>query len=154
MVCLEIDSKLTCNFCKDKFETKSKLMKHNKEKHAENVSTCWKFVGGHCDLGDERCWFLHKENHSSLNNSEYQCNSCDETFHGKSQLMKHRKLIHIHTIEPCSHAIRGACKFGKEKCWFVHNNSEIIMEKVKGDEAIEYNKEVFDKLFKMMEKND
>jgi hypothetical protein len=149
---LEIESKFICNFCKEKFENKSNLMKHNKEIHAENVSPCWKFASGHCALGDERCWFLDKENHSSHINSEYQCNSCDETFHSKSILMKHRKLRHIHTVKPCSHDFKGDCKFGNEKCWFVHNDSEILDKKDKGDEAVKYNKEVFDKLFKMMEK--
>ena len=77
-------------------------------------------------LGNERCWFLHKENHASHINSEYQCNSCDETFPSKSVLMKHRKLRHIHTVKPCSHAFKGDCKFGNEKCWFVHNDIEIL----------------------------
>ena len=66
--------------------------------------------------------------------------------------MKHRKLKHVHTVKPCSHAFKGDCKFGNEKCWFVHNDSEILDKKDKGDEAVKYNKEAFDKLFKMMEK--
>ena len=48
----ETNTVFTCNFCKEKFEGKRYLMKHIKQKHAENVSTCWKFANGHCDLGD------------------------------------------------------------------------------------------------------
>jgi hypothetical protein len=60
-------------------------------------------------------------------------------------------LKHIHTIEPCIYANRGTCKFGNVKCWFVHKESESNIEREKDEEEIKNNKEVFDKLFVMME---
>jgi hypothetical protein len=138
---------LSCNYCEDKFDTKNSLMKHNKQKHSERLSTCWNFSTGHCHLGDENCWFLHKDKDKSADVVQYECNLCNEVFQGKSQFMKHRKSKHNSDIEKCSYASGGVCKFGADKCWYSHNNNENYAYQDKSN-----NQEIFDKLFQMMEK--
>ena len=63
-----------CKFCDKRFQNKKELMKHNKEKHLETLSSCWNFEAGSCDFEDN-CWFKHdkievdKEN-ENLNNED------------------------------------------------------------------------------------
>jgi hypothetical protein len=59
--------------------------------------------------------------------------------------MKHRKLDHRPSVTKCRHALYGACMFGDDRCWFVHETET-------NDKMIQNNQEVFEKLFQMMEK--
>ena len=64
----------SCKFCDKRFQNKKDLMKHNKEKHLETLSSCWNFEAGSCEFEDN-CWFKHdkievdKEN-ENLNNED------------------------------------------------------------------------------------
>ena len=51
-----------CKFCDEALQHRNKLMKHNKEKHEENLRACWNFDSGSCEFGSN-CWFKHTKNH-------------------------------------------------------------------------------------------
>ena len=55
------EPELHCSSCESKFRTKTTLMKHMKNYHVELVSKC-KHEETKCRYGQDRCWFLHKEN--------------------------------------------------------------------------------------------
>ena len=46
----------------------------------------------------------------------------------------------------------GKCIFGKDNCWFLHDKKEVLIEADNTEKMIQYNQDVFDKLFNMMEK--
>ena len=61
---LELENKaaaVVCYVCDEKFESKSELMFHRKNKHEERVRACIRFLEKNCRLQDSFCWFLHKE---------------------------------------------------------------------------------------------
>ena len=110
-------TKFTCYYCEDTFQTKADVMKHTKLIHLDKVSHCLNFLEGTCSFSD-RCWFLHDEN---MRKSEpiFDCKFCESRFKTKSQLMKHKKLCHIDSVSKCSNYDKK-CKYGSEKCWFLH----------------------------------
>ena len=42
--------------------------------------------------------------------------------------MKHRKLEHEMNVTPSAHALTGEGIFGKEHCWFIHEEQEVMIE--------------------------
>ena len=117
-------------------------MKHD---HAEKVSVCRDYTDGNCTFSDEMCWFSHNEEQDPGNTPEYECDLCSNTFKGRFDFMKHRKLEHRPVIPKCRHASYGTCMFGEDNCWFVH-------EAYKDEKNNQNNQEMFERLFKMMEK--
>ena len=125
-------------------------MLHRKTFHGEQVSQCTNFLNQKCTYADEDCWFLHVEKGENLNTSYYECKSCSEKYTTRAEFMKHRKLYHSELVLSCRHADYGACMFGKENCWFIHDKSKINVEETKNDKNI--NEKFFEKILNMMEK--
>ena len=67
------------------------------------------------------------------------------------ELLKHRKREHKDLIAPCRNILKGACKFGKSKCWFNHDNIENSNESEVTENLNKENNDVIQKLFEMME---
>ena len=57
---------------------------------------------------------------TSFQNSNFNCNYCDEVFTTKSSLMQHTKESHREKVQNCFNYLDGSCVFG-EHCWFIHN---------------------------------
>ena len=143
---------LECNFCAKKFETKKELMVHKKKEHREKVKVCWNYSSGKCEFVENDCWFLHTNTlNVKLDSKQLTCSSCDETFPVLPELLKHRKKEHTDLIAPCRNILKGACKFGKSKCWFIHDNIENSNESEDTVNLNNENNDVIQKLFKMME---
>ena len=113
---------LNCNFCDETFQTKHLLMHHKKKAHGEKVTNCWKFVSGHCDYGDENCWFSHGRSVENHEKEPFRCRTCAKVFMIQSECLKHRKKEHSHLVPLCMHEKGGTCKFGHLNCWFLHEN--------------------------------
>ena len=50
-----------CYVCGKSFKTKSEMMGHRKQYHANVVRLCSKFTEGKCPFQDEFCWFIHSQ---------------------------------------------------------------------------------------------
>ena len=109
-------SYFNCNFCDEVFETLSEVMEHKKLIHTSNVQHCNQFLEGNCLYGNS-CWFLHSE---TLKQSEPNiiCKFCEKKFRTKASLREHMKVNHIQMVQKCKN--ENTCKFGPEKCWFIH----------------------------------
>ena len=59
-------------------------------------------------------------------------NFCEETFKTKYHLMRHKKIRHVEKVKMCLNDEKH-CKYGFEKCWFIH--SENIEEAYKSAKA-------------------
>ena len=138
---------LECKFCEQVFQSKKVLMGHSKIKHSERVSVCWKFTSGDCVYGSEKCWF----NHYSTEKCEIKCNYCEEIFSNQSQVLTHRKQNHRQFVAYCRNFKNGTCNYTNKNCWFKHNENEILNENENNEKEIEENREVIQKIFKMME---
>ena len=137
---------LQCKFCEECFESKRELMEHRKKEHTERVSVCWKFTSGQCEYGIEKCWFNH-----GTERSETKCNFCEQTFPNMSEFLTHRKKYHLQFVPPCRNLPNGACNYTNENCWFNHKDNEMTNENENNENEIEENREVIQKIFKMME---
>ena len=89
---LESKNTYTCNICKEKFESKSGMMKHRKKEHIEQVKTCWNFESNSCPFAESLCWFRHTN--SELPQEKYDCKFCGEVFKTKNELQIHKKIKH------------------------------------------------------------
>ena len=109
-----------CYHCLARFETKHLVMIHTKHNHEESVPHCVKYLETSCEFSNN-CWFLHDE---SLRESKatFKCNFCENMFKTKYQLMRHKKIKHVQKVKMCINEKKG-CKFGHEKCWFLHNEN-------------------------------
>ena len=141
---------ISCYYCGDDFKAKNDLMKHRKIDHEEKVNLCNLFLEGICVFGEE-CWHSHK-NETSKSLPEYWCRICAKVFKVRFDFMKHRKEKHIEMIPICRDADNGTCQFGKENCWFNHNDIETSKENENFENTHKINQEVIDKIFDMMEK--
>ena len=110
------DSLFTCNFCDEKFHTLPEVMKHNKAIHVNTVQHCKQYLENDCFFG-KNCWFLHSE---SFKNSDptFKCNFCEEKFRTQNALREHMKILHFEKVSNCKN--ENDCKFGPNKCWFIH----------------------------------
>ena len=82
------ENKMDCHFCDDSFNSKDRLMKHQKEMHKEKVKQCIFFSAGHCDYSDELCWFNHeKVSNVSLKEAYLNCRICNKKFNIRSEFM-------------------------------------------------------------------
>ena len=90
---------------------------------------CWNFTAGNCELGDDLCWFSHKnqsDGHKSLN-----CKICGNIFNAKNDLHCHMKHEHKMSVPLCKNASKNTCWYGAENCWFRHEQTEKIIIKVR-----------------------
>ena len=110
-----IFSKITCTICKKKFETKHHLMCHVRTKHVGTLPNCKNYQNGKCKFTDASCWFPHKMNGAVL----FKCRYCDDTYHSKSEGMKHQKNIHEEKIQICKMHLKHSCRF-RHNCWYTH----------------------------------
>ena len=85
------ESLVSCNICDEKFETRRILMVHKKKEHIEKVAVCWNFSSGHCALGDDFCWFSHRNN--SYSTETFKCNICEQNFKTTNDLQLNKKVI-------------------------------------------------------------
>ena len=111
------DSNFNCYYCDEVFPTKAAVMIHTKHSHTDKAKHCLNFLSGTCSYND-MCWFLHDE---KLRESDptFKCNYCEENFRTKMQLMNHKKQSHTDKVSKCSNENKN-CKYGSEKCWFLH----------------------------------
>ena len=117
-------------------------MKHKKTEHREKISIC-RNAGG-CMYGDS-CWFNHDKILEFVEPNIFKCTICGIIFDNINDLMKHKKHEHGKTVKKCNNG--GKCFFGKQNCWF-HHNQENDNDQHHDNE----NKETTQKLFSMMEK--
>ena len=49
-------------------------MKHRKNAHIENVSTCRHALNGRCNFSSRNCWYIHKDeiNEKNINEKDKQ----------------------------------------------------------------------------------
>ena len=125
-------------------------MFHKKDSHEEKVRNYWQLTSGSCPFGDKKCWFLHK---IKSNPSQYTCNLCEVRFVNQSQLWTHRKKDHGHIVPKCKNQKDVKCIYSNDRCWFNYTANETIDENETRDGVMEENKEVIQKIFKMMETN-
>jgi predicted site-specific integrase-resolvase len=69
---------------------------------------------------------------------------CEKVFQNQSEYIKHKKKNHAKLVKLCNKFTNGTCNYGNERCWFRHNDIEIIKENE--------NEEVVQGILKMMEK--
>ena len=113
---------LDCHYCDEIFQTKKDLMVHRKRDHPEKVNTCYYFLQGICNFGED-CWYNHKKEDLEL---KIQCNLCDSTLRSKPDLMQHRKKQHRESVKHCRDDKSGNCRFDEKKCWFIHTECKEI----------------------------
>ena len=140
-----------CGFCEEVFHTKGDIMKHKKEKHTAEVDICWKFATMKCIYGNEKCWFIHDEVKQA---TEFNCKLCEKSFVNLHELMKHKKIIHMRKVQVCKNINNGRCMYGKQNCWFKHEETETeINESIAqhNDKDEKVNNEDIQRMLKMME---
>ena len=113
----QVTEKFKCKFCDEEFVGKYDLMMHNRKEHQDKLSICWNYQGG-CKY-HPNCWFSHEATENQYS-QQYNCNSCDNLFISKGELSKHRKKHHPEMVSTCKNIVTGKCRYGDEKCWFIH----------------------------------
>ena len=93
--------------------------------------------------------FLHAE----ITGENFECNLCDEKLSNHLMFLKHRKMQHEHAVPHCRNYSDGSCRYSKGDCWFQHskNSDENKDNENENSEYENIDKEVIQKLFKMME---
>jgi hypothetical protein len=115
-----INGTIKCQDCEEQFSSRWNLMNHQKENHPSQ-SPCKYNLQNKCKFTAEVCWFKHTD--SSEGSSEViSCYNCGNIFRNKSEMMIHRKKVHITVIRVCSNFKNNQCKFDDDKCWFLHGN--------------------------------
>ena len=118
-----------CYTCKMDFDGYYNLMDHRKNVHPSNKK-CRNYLKGECPFG-EKCWYVHEEksNNESIFES-FKCDLCKNNFKGRTNFMKHKKLIHPEYVSSCEKFRTGNCKRSEKDCWFLHT---AIAKGAKGD---------------------
>ena len=109
---------MTCNECDEVFVTKSKLRLHIQEIHENksyNCSECSFQGSSENDLSKHVKVTQHKQN-----NDTFKCDSCDDIFEFKWDMMNHRKKMHEQSVRQCKFFAQGKCIFEDETCWYSH----------------------------------
>ena len=73
-------------------------MTHRKSEHP-SVKKCRYFLNNQCKFSTTTCWYSHQENNESgktVHPLNFTCNECEQTFSERNELMKHKKLVHLH----------------------------------------------------------
>ena len=66
--------------------------------------------------------YLHlgrNKGHYTKDDVREKCYTCDNVFTDFGHLMKHRKLSHPLSVNPCRHFSEGNCRHG-DNCWYIH----------------------------------
>ena len=108
-----------CYTCKMDFDGYYNLMDHRKTVHPSNKK-CRNYLKGECTFRDE-CWYVHEEisNKESIFES-FKCEMCKSNFKGRSNFMKHKKLIHPESVPSCEKFSTENCERNEKDCWFEH----------------------------------
>ena len=62
----------------------------------------------------------------------FKCNFCEEKCLTKIALRQHMKKLHMQSILKCKNEVE--CKFGRKKCWFIHQEDiEIVYHNAKSE---------------------
>ena len=69
-----------------------------------------------CLYGD-KCWFLHSETFLESEPS-FKCKFCEEKCLTEIALRQHMKKLYMQSISKFKNEVE--CKFGRKKCWFLH----------------------------------
>ena len=105
-------------------------MNHSKIVHPSNKK-CRNFASGTCNFEGE-CWYVHDiENTAEKDAFEnFKCDQCKKDFKGRSNFMRHKKLLHPQCIPSCEKFSLNKCYWSEQECWFDHktNNKNIMDE--------------------------
>ena len=63
-----------------------------------------------------------------MNEIPLKCRNCGEIFSSRSDLMDHRKHMHLSTIAYCQNYTQGTCPFSSKMCWWNHAAQDEIKE--------------------------
>ena len=77
---------------------------------------------------------------------EIECALCGKVFRTQSDFYSHRKKQHKETIPSCKNYKTGACIYGKDMCWFLHENVET------GEDTEIKDGNIIQKMMQMMER--
>ena len=81
--------------------------------------------------------FLHltrNQGHFTNDDVREKCYTCDSVFADFGQLMKHRKLSHPLSVNPCRHFTEGNCRHG-DNCWYIHSPNKVAPKEVFREET-------------------
>ena len=113
----QINGTIKCKECVEQFSSRWNLMNHQKENHPSQ-SICKYNFQNKCKFTAEVCWFKH-DGIAQVGSELISCYKCVNTFKSKREMMNHRKIAYSTVIR----IKNNQCKFGDEKCWFLHDNT-------------------------------
>ena len=113
---INVTHKIFCHTCSKASDSKWDLMVHRRDNHYDLLKTCRYFLMGNCKFGNEKCFYRHEENEKF----KFKCNSCENVFSTKDELMKHIKEHHEETVPNCRDHQRGYCKRKENECYYSH----------------------------------
>ena len=121
----ELGSFLKCRDCDNEFTSKPDLMDHRRDNHSELIRKCKYLREGTCRYPDSVCWYNHDTQQKAPetnNEGRFKCHTCENKYSSKSQLMKHRKLVHPDILPLCKDGNR--CTFSRDECRFRHDDQQ------------------------------
>ena len=101
---------LSCHKCDYKIDDVYELDAHRWMEHED-------------DEPDTR--IQEKDEESKKRLMEFNCNFCSETFSRKSDIMKHKKILHKEKVSTCWKFVAGDCPFSDINCWFNHTKDKL-----------------------------
>ena len=127
-------------YCEEILEENNNLMKENKKfmdsekQHLKTIEGLEENVKNlkhdmyHCGECDYIADCLHDFNdhtHSpedlnNIENSNFICKFCEESFQTLSEVMRHNKVVHTSHVQHCDQFLENICSYG-ENCWFLHS---------------------------------
>ena len=118
------DGSMRCRNCGEPFSSRSNLLEHRKDMHADVVAPCRNYLSGNCPYSNLMCWWSHDNQPRQENTSvaDVRCYICNETFTSKTNMMSHRKIQHRSILRECNLFKDNKCRFKEESCWFKHEN--------------------------------
>ena len=113
--------------CGENFNSYNDLMDHRRDQHNSGNKICRYFRDGTCYFLNEekgKCWYLHRHDKISSNENynEFECESCNQIFKTKSEVMSHRKDKHEEEVPLCNDYKQGkVCS--RRRYWFSHRKN-------------------------------
>ena len=135
MICNDtaISQKLvTCNDCKEKFQTKDAMMDHKRDSDHPSKRKCNQDPD--CERG-ARCWYVHRTPASAQTLRAGQqeemltCTTCHYNFRSRNELMMHKKTEHLGN-NTCRAFLAGYCRRGAQHCWNRHDATPTLAPNV------------------------
>ena len=104
-------------------------MNHMKSQHPSQKK-CRYFALAACDFDAETCWYSHRSNKQEEESTsvDHSCKDCDDKLLSKSDLMKHRKVMHINKVFECRYYLQGKCTLSESSCWFLPHKKMMKMK--------------------------